>query len=114
MFNRSDLESGMVVEINGQNFLTILNDAFEGFMASDGFIFLDMYDHDLKYQYPDNPEWNIAKVYSFNKEGGLDELMKVENSEILFEEEVSKKEIKEMTLTEIENQLGFRIKIVNK
>ena len=103
-FTKSDLKCGMRVTHRDGDEYYVLN----GMLVEDGFnrcrlvrfdVFteLDEYDEDL--ENINDPDYSIVKVTD-------------RDGTVLFEREEAKKEVREMTIGEIQARLGFHVKIV--
>lgn len=110
-FSKSDLRSGMVVETRGEgNWLVVNNTLING----DGWLNLDKYDEDLikignSWGSIDR-QFDIMKVFKI-QEGWNCTTDGIKNPEDLI---WKREEIKEMTIEEIQKELGYKIKIVEK
>lgn len=109
---KSDLKTGMVVETrNGEKYLVMLGPDCEGRELINfgyGFMPLSRYANNLMIKTGDE-EFDIMKVYSV--EGSICWLLR-DKKRMNFELIWQRKEIKEMTVKEIEKELGYKIKIV--
>lgn len=110
---KSDLKTGMVVQVrNGDKYLVLLDNPDEPNMNligfDGGFLQLVTYDDDMiaqsKYR-----AFDIMSVYTL--QSSIQNLLTKSHLQykLLWER---KKEIKEMTIAEVEKELGFKIKIV--
>lgn len=113
---KADLKTGMVVELrNGDKFLVMLNpDCEDRELISfyGGFMKLNNYDDNLNDNEGD-AEYDIIKVYT--AETSICRLFESSNGKglrltLLWE----RSEVKEMAIEEIEEQLGYKIKIVGE
>jgi hypothetical protein len=114
-----DLKSGMVVIINGINYLCIISGSIESFVSGDGWMNWRDYNDDLTFKKENchsDSNWDIMKVYKSDCHAGLDDILALKYAELIWEKGDKEKEIPatEMTITEIENELGYKVKIINK
>jgi len=108
-FTKSNLENRMVVELrNGSRCLVVDN----RLLGKSGYLFLTEeyegvgeYNEDLKF--PSDSKWDIIKVYQKVNQRSFDN--DPECLILLWE----RQEIKEITMTEIEEKFGCKVKIVN-
>ena len=107
-FTKSDLQNGMVVEYkNGWRRLFIKKDTDEAsyFIGDKGMIFLDSFKNNLECIHSD--EMNISKIY----------ISRSPNLACIFEDRFlslfwkKPSHFKEMTVGEIEKELGYKIRI---
>lgn len=110
---KADLRTGMVVETrNGNKYLVMLNPDCEGkelINFDSGFMPLSRYNDNLMLKTGDE-EFDIMKVYSV--EASICRLLRDKERmefKLIWERE---EETKEMTVKEIEKELGYNIKIV--
>lgn len=104
-FTKSDLKDGMVVEYcNGQRRVVLNNRV----MASDISRSLDNHNEDLIDKY--NDDYTIDKVYHSSAHT-LNEYFK-DNCLTLIWERPKEEPVKEMTVEEIEKELGYKVKII--
>ena len=119
MKTKSDIRSGYLIELtNGERFILFRYDqsrfrkVFVNFINNTTIEF-DDYDYDFDYGDSDNRLYNIEKVYGLPDEPkcyeNLLEVYNIENRPLLW----TRKPV-EMTLEEIENKLGYTIRIVSK
>jgi len=102
MFTKKDLIDGMVVKTREGVHYLVCGDLF---IRNTGFLQIDTYNNDLTSKLFN--EKDIVAVY--NKIHSLDTLNDIEyNKKVLWKRE----EVKEMTIAEIEKELGYSIKIV--
>ena len=106
LFTKEDLKVGMIVELrNGKRYLVMEKDKL---LSKYGNMSLASYNNDLEFS--DDVEkdeaWDIIKVFKSNA-NNLNTLFQDDNLELLWEREI----VKEMTLAEIEEQLGYKIKL---
>ena len=107
---KSDLKTGMVVESrNGDKYLVMLNPDCEGkdlicFSGS----YMSLKDYTDTLEYP-NSDYGIVKVFTIGKS-----ISYILSAKALLEFKLiwEREERKEMTLKEIEKELGYKIKIV--
>lgn len=112
---KSDLKTGMVVETeNGEKYLVMLEPDCEGrelINFSGGYMSLSSYNDELMLE-KSYEEFDIMKVYSVG--GSIRWLLRdkeLMNFKLIWQRKEIK-EIKEMTVKEIEKELGYKIKIV--
>lgn len=119
MITKSDIRSGYLIELtNGERFILFRYDqerfrkVFVNFITNTTIEF-DDYDYDFDYGDSDNRLYNIEKVYGLpDKPQSYENLLEVyniENRPLLWT-----RKPKEMTLEEIEDELGYKIRIVSK
>lgn len=108
MFTKSDLKPGMVVRTKEGNIYIV----FEDFLASkEGYVSMDIYDRNLLSKKGDR--FTIDYVYEAKKYSLETILNDSEYSKkVLFNRHENK--VKEMTLEEVEEKLGYRVKIITK
>lgn len=115
MFTKNDLRTGMIVERRDSEKFVILLNCYSGALSEDIMVneraknwdWLSSYDDNLKY-YSDDSEFDIMKVYQANHPYGIHTF---DNLILIWERE---EEPKEMTVKEIEKELGYPIKIVKE
>lgn len=118
--NKSDLKTGMVVEVkNGEKYLVMLNAENKSMSLinfNGGFMSLDDYDESLNCVNGDDvDEWSVIKVYSLEK--NISVIFSctnrvIKNAKVLWER---REEPVEMTVAEIEKKLGIKnLKIVKE
>lgn len=102
-FTKSDLKDGMVVEFRDGGRRILLN----GHLMTNNSV-LDTYHftEDLQHQFDD---FTIDKVYTSNAKFGMD-YFKDMYLKLIWEREP---EYKEMTVAEIEEKLGYKIKVIS-
>lgn len=109
---KSDLKTGMVVETrNGEKYLVMLGPDCEGrelINFGSGFMPLSRYADSLMIKTGDEG-FDIMKVYSV---GGSIRCLLRDKERMKFKLIWERDEPKEMTLEEIEKELGYKIKIV--
>ena len=111
---KSDLKTGMVVELrNGDKYLVMLNPDCEGrelIRFNGGYMSLNAYDNELMLKKL-NENFDIVKVYS--AEGSICWLLG--DKELVKFKPIWEREgiAKEMTVKEVEKELGYKIKIVS-
>lgn len=119
MKTKSDIRSGYLIELtNGERFILFRYDqerfrkVFVNFITNTTIEF-DDYDYDFDYGDSDNRSYNIEKVYGLPDKPqhykNLLEVYNIENRPLLWT-----RKPKEMTLEEIEDELGYKIRIVSK
>ena len=106
-FTKADLEDGMVVQTNDNNYY-IYFEKFRKFVGKDGFLWIDSYKDDLTNKYDNSTysEFNIRKVFivknlctlNLSKEDIGDRLEKI----------WERPEKVRMTISEIEEKLGIK------
>jgi hypothetical protein len=108
-FTKRNLENRMVVELRRGGFYLVVDDYL---LSANGFMFLGNYNEELKYcnvnEYPNNPydkEWDIIRVYA--RVGCLPVTTNRLNK--IWE----RPEIKEVTMSEVEEKFGCKVKIIN-
>lgn len=104
---KSDLKSGMIIETrDGERYITIVKEDCEiNFMNLQGGTYLD--DCELLDDMTDNIDntYDIMKIYKMDYT--LNDCKITQN--LIWE----RKEVKEMTIKDIEKELGYNIKIIN-
>lgn len=101
-FTKADLKNRMVVECRNGGRYMLVDDRL---LSNDGYNFLYSYDEDLIIRNREVKEYDIMKVYA--KINNLD----LESAnDILWE----RLEVKEITMSEIEEKFGCKIKIVKE
>lgn len=116
---KSDLKTGMVVETrNGEKYLVMYSPDFgkRVFISFDGG-FLDLKDYleDLTFRQPkyirkfNSHDFDIVKIYTLGET--LFDIL-YDKNRLQYKTIWQREEIKEMTIDEIEKELGYRIKIV--
>ena len=101
-FTKSDLKNRMVVEYrNGRRRMVVDN----RLMGTDGVGFLDNLNEDLTMKGVDD-DFDIVRVY--NQIRTLDEITRVNSCDKVWE----RSEIKEVTMAEIEEKFGCKVRIV--
>lgn len=106
-----DLKAGYVVEQRNGNLKMVMPYGDGGICTIE---YNGMYDHQLDDSYTDNlksvdwPELDIIKVYGYTEYANDSLRIRTEDRPLLWQRE----ERKEMTLAEIEAELGYKIKIV--
>ena len=112
MFEKSDLKSGMLVELRNGRYYTVVMDyetEHHGtgamFGKGGGFIHIDIYNNDLTNNLLG--EFDIVKVYKPKCDGDVlsDD---IHDFNLIWERE----QIKEMTVDEISEALGYKVKVV--
>lgn len=112
-FTKDDLETGMVVEYRTGDLKLVIEEHMYGFERWNDF---DHYDDNLLCQNRDVQCCDIKRVYRVKTSTlrGLREIFLLENLDLIWERhEESEPEAQEMTLDEIEKELGRKIKIVS-
>lgn len=105
-FTKADLRDGMVVEYKDGNRRLVVGDAFIG---RNSYTLIAEFTDDLKC-HNGFPMMEIVKVYTSSHKG-FDKIFKDLYLTLIWER---KDEAKEMTVAEIEKQLGYKVKIVDK
>lgn len=111
-FTKADLETGMVVEYRDGDRRLVINDYLYGFNY---WMRIGSYDDSLLYL--GSPGLDIMRVYRINVNNLriLKKVFELRNLELIWErQEESEPEVEEMTLAEIEKELGRKIKIVSE
>lgn len=106
-FTKSDLEDGMVVELNDGTRMVVCRDKFIGTSC---FVNIKNFDEDLNNE--NSEDYSVRKVYrSFSL--CLRDVFDDECLELIWERhDESKTEIiKDMTVSEIEKELGYKVRI---
>lgn len=113
-FNKANLEDGMVVEYRTGERALVVADRFLRFDSN--MKFCD-YKDDLTLIHPctfvgDKPSYDITKVYTIETGSPLDlhDIFRDHHIKLIWER---KEEAKEMTVAEIEEKLGYKVKIVD-
>jgi hypothetical protein len=100
-FTKADLKDGMVVEYRDGSRRMIMGDNIMG----------DVYHNELKFYTHtlESPSFDALTIYKVYKSTAttLNEYFKDENLTLIWERE----SVKEMTITEIEKELGYKVKI---
>lgn len=102
-FTKSDIKDGMVVEFRDGDRRIVLNGHL---MTNNAVINTSHFTEDLQHQFDD---FTIDKVYTSNARFGTD-YFKDEYLDLIWEREP---EYKEMTVSEIEEKLGYKIKVIS-
>lgn len=103
-FSKSDLTNGMIVETRKGTLLLVLNG---NLVNNDSWVSLSHYNEDLtRYDWMKDDYRDIVKVYKTKGEQTLNNMFK--NKTLIWE----RVEYKEMTIDEIEKELGYKIKII--
>lgn len=104
-FTKADLQNRMVVELgDGEDYLVI-----DGLLLSDsGFMRLSRYKNDLTISDSNAKKWDIVKVY--DKTNILPPFGAFVPPQLLWE----RKEVKEVTMAEVEEKFGCKVKIVKE
>lgn len=113
-FTKADLETGMVVEYRTGGRKLVIEDYMYDFVYWNGF---DHYDDNLLCKSRDAQCCDIMRVYRVKTSTlrDLGEIFLLENLDLIWERhEESEPEAQEMTLAEIEKELGRKIKIVSE
>ena len=105
-FTKADLRNRMVVELRCGGFYLVVDDYL---LSANGFMLLSQYNEELKfYEYNRyDKDWDIIRIYartSYLPSTTGSHLNKV----------WERPEIKEITITEIEEKFGCKVKIVNE
>lgn len=110
-FTKSDLETGMVVEYREGSRRMVFGDRLLG---QSTYYSLNDFEETL-FEKSTRHDMDIMKIYRPRVEQlyGIEEIFKFENLELLWERK-EEPEAEEMTLAEIEKELGRKIKIVSK
>lgn len=110
-FTKSDLETGMVVEYREGSRRVVFGDCLLGKYVR---CLLKEFEETLL-STGSNHDLDIMKVYRPRVEQlyGIEEIFKIENLELIWERQ-EEPEAEEMTLAEIEKELGRKIKIVSE
>lgn len=99
-FTKADLKNRMVVECRNGGRYMVVDDRL---LSNDGFNFLYSYDEDLIIKNREVKEYDIMKVYAKIT------ILDLESAnDILWE----RLEVKEITMSEIEEKFGCKVKIV--
>ena len=118
LFTKEDLKVGMIVELRSKNRYFVMDK--DKLLSKYGNMSLASYNNDLEFsndvdynndlEFSDDVEkdeaWDIIKVFKSNA-NNLNTLFQDDTLELLWEREI----VKEMTLAEIEEQLGYKIKL---
>ena len=103
-FTKADLKDRMVVELrNGGDYLVV----DELLLSDSGFMSLSRYKNDLTIS-DSSAKWDIVKVY--DKTNVLPPFDTFDAPQLLWE----RKEVKEVTISEIEEKFGCKVKIVKE
>lgn len=106
-FTKSDLKNRMVVEYRNGYRRMVVGDRLMGISGSGC---LNTFDEDLttKSQGPSTRDFDIVKVY--NQIGTLDEIKIINSCNKIWE----RSEVKEVTMSEVEEKFGCKVKIVKE
>ncbi len=112
-FTKSDLKDGMVIEYrNGERALVIT----DRFLSTNGWMSFDDYDSELfrTFSRVRANEWDIVKCYKVESNTGLCMLANLLEDPYLglIWERKEEPKHKEMTVEEIEKELGYKIKVI--
>lgn len=105
-FTKDDLKIGMIVEINiGNKYLVMDNNKL---LSKYGWMNLTSYNNDLEFEtiISKDEDWDIVRVFRSHAHR-LPELFQNDKLELIWE----RQKVKEMTLAEIEKELGYKIKL---
>ena len=102
-FTKADLKDGMAVEYRSGDRRLFICDTF---ISNDNYNPLENYDDSLLSK--GCSDFDIMNVYKIKQISSLDCIFRIGNLELLWEH----KEVKEMTLEEIEKELGYKIKVI--
>lgn len=107
-FTKTDLKTGMMVETDDGGLYAVFG---EWLLAMDDRMDLDEYTRDLKHDCEE--DWSIVRVYDVCDECLCDirDIFDTDNLVLIWERE---KEYIEMTVEEIEKELGYKVKIVGE
>lgn len=108
-FTKANLKPGMVVEYRNGGRRLFMNDTFMGF---DGWMPVDDYSNDLVETRCGDYDLDIVKVYTTNAKM-LDRAFKDDYLTLIWERK-EEEIVKEMSVEEIEKELGYKVKVVNK
>ena len=116
---KSDLKNGMIVKTrDGDEYIVIkycLNNLQETsdvlLSTGGGYMGMDEYNDDLIC--PEDSDFDIMEI-CLNSYGGILYGSGADVHTLIWERQNKKEIIKELTLDEIEKQLGYKVKIVNK
>ena len=120
-FNKSELKTGMFVELRNGGIYMIAMDLYglhpeRNMIKTDGgFMSLSDYTDDLKYKkYSWDEQWDIIRVYSMmsSKLGNIFVKFSEKDLNLLWDEEW--RTPKELTIGEIEDILGYPVNIVDE
>lgn len=105
-FTKADLKNRMVVEYRNGSLRLVVGDTLIG---KGGFLSLSDYKENLIYE-NEKAEFDIVKIY--NRISNLDNLEIIGALDLLWERpEIP--EIKEVTMSEVEEKFGCKVKIIN-
>lgn len=106
-FTKADLKPGMVVEYRNGSKAVFINGIF---MEKHGWMPISDYYDDLinVRDLSCSSHYDICRVYN-SKAFAVDNLFKPECLELIWE----RKEVKEMTVAEIEEKLGYKVKVIS-
>lgn len=110
-FTKAHLKDGMVVEYRKGKRRLVFNNTFTGI---DGYLEFSEFNDDLTYMkdsYENPRNFDIVKVYELLFVGKLPDMFKDHNLKLLWERK-EEPEFTEMTVAEIEEKLGYKIKVV--
>lgn len=107
-FTKDDLKVGYVVKLRNGDVRIYMPCSFFSFsLVSTNGTITSCYDIDLR-----NTEdscWDVMEVYGYAKNAGSALMTSIQNRELLWKREETKK----MTVEEIEKELGYKIEIVS-
>ena len=104
-FTKEDLKPGMVVEFRKGDRRLYVNDVFT---SLSGFMWIKQYNNDLTFS--EDKSFDVVKV--FKCDGTMfDNLFKNHNLTLIWERK-EEEPVKEMTVAEIEEKLGFKVKVI--
>ena len=122
-FQKNDLKPGMVVETANGTLLLVVSLHYDGYddlraISDTCWVDLGHYNRDLaRYDFlkqKDPVDRDIIRVYEFKGQHScgheLKKLLDKDNLKLLFDNTIKK----EMTLEEIEKELGYKISVVNR
>ena len=116
---KDDLKSGMIVVLRDGTKMMVLTDCYTAYHGNQqfclidagGFMNSDEYNNDLLDE-DGSVDYDIMKVYCNSINSYTYNMNQLDESTLLWDRKCKYKEPKEMTISEIEKQLGYSIKIV--
>ena len=112
IFKKSDLQNRMVVETNTDVYI-VIDDRLVG---EDNYIYLSSYDENLDYTGVMLTEYEAEIIRVYEKADSLKWMDMAVNglTKCLWERLKPVDEVKELTIQEIEDKLGYKVKIVKE
>lgn len=120
-FNKSELKTGMFVELRNGGIYMIAMDLYgvhperNMIKIAGGFMSLSDYTDDLKYKkYSWDEQWDIIRVYSMVNFKIGDIFVEFSEKDLILLWDEEWRTPKELTISEIEDMLGYPVNIINE